>query len=249
VRTQIDDQDHGGAAGPVNRPGIAGTEVVIKTLIFPGGYQDQAGYEAVSWRLEGSGQGELPRMEIFTTIRGIGVRGPDFDSLEPAGPSVGAAQLPLNQAGELSDCVLSGDLPCTVAVHEQRRPATITFFLDLRPATVPLTGPDRPLRLSAVLNGVTYQVTDDWLEGGVQRLEHALPSGTHLVCCATCLFSDYSPGGHGLTGIRCHRGAKDQYLAVRSKADYWSVAVTEEVPETYLCEEYQRRVPGTGYRG
>jgi hypothetical protein len=25
--------------------------------------------------------------------------------------------------------------------------------------------------------------------------------------------------------------------------------VTEEVPETYLCNEYQRRVPGTGYRG
>jgi hypothetical protein len=25
--------------------------------------------------------------------------------------------------------------------------------------------------------------------------------------------------------------------------------VTEDVPETYLCGEYQRRVPGTGYRG
>jgi hypothetical protein len=32
-----------------------------------------------------------------------------------------------------------------------------------------------------------------------------------LVCCITCLFSDYSPAGHGLTGIRCHRGAKEQY--------------------------------------
>jgi hypothetical protein len=44
-----------------------------------------------------------------------------------------------------------------------------------------------------------------------------------LACCVTCLYSDYSPGGHGLTGIRCHRGAKEQYLAVRKKADYWSV--------------------------
>ncbi len=47
----------------------------------------------------------------------------------------------------------------------------------------------------------------------------------------------------------CYRGVKDQYLAVRSKADYWSVPVTEEVPETHLCSDYQRRVPGTGYRG
>ena len=43
--------------------------------------------------------------------------------------------------------------------------------------------------------------------------------------------------------------AKSQYLAVRNKADYWSVPVTEEVPETYLCHERQRRIPGAGYRG
>ena len=47
----------------------------------------------------------------------------------------------------------------------------------------------------------------------------------------------------------CHREAKVQYLAVRSKADYWSVPVTERVPETHLRAEYERRVPGTGYRG
>jgi hypothetical protein len=49
--------------------------------------------------------------------------------------------------------------------------------------------------------------------------------------------------------MSCHRDAKDQYLAVRSKADYWYVPVTEGVMETYLCPEYQRRVRGTGYRG
>jgi hypothetical protein len=38
-------------------------------------------------------------------------------------------------------------------------------------------------------------------------------------------------------------------VAVRSKADYWQVPITEEVPETHLCPEYERRVPGTGYRG
>jgi hypothetical protein len=65
----------------------------------------------------------------------------------------------------------------------------------------------------------------------------------------SCLFSDYSPAGHGLTGIRCHRGAKQLYLAVRSKPDYWHVPLTEAVPETYVCNEYQRRIPGTGYRG
>ncbi len=81
------------------------------------------------------------------------------------------------------------------------------------------------------------------------RLASQLPERTKLICCVTCLFSDYSPGGHGLTGMFCHRDAKEQYLAVRSKNDYWSVPVAEEVMETYVCEEWANRVSGTGYRG
>jgi hypothetical protein len=68
-------------------------------------------------------------------------------------------------------------------------------------------------------------------------------------CCLTCGLSDYSPAGQGMMGMRCHRDARDQYRAVASKADYWSVPVTEEVPEFYRCEMYEPRSPGTGYRG
>ena len=92
-----------------------GKEVdIIATLIFPGGYRDQAGHEAISWRVEGSRRYGLPHMEIFTAIRGTDLWGFDFDGLEPVDSSAGAEHLSLNQAGELGDCVLSGDLPCTV---------------------------------------------------------------------------------------------------------------------------------------
>jgi hypothetical protein len=221
----------------------------VEVLMFPGGYQDEAGYEAIRWRVEGSRRYKVPGLDFFTTIRGVDLRGTDFDSLEPTDPRTAACQLPLDQAGEVSGCVLSGDLPCAVAVGGQRRAATVAFSLDLRRPAASLRDRDHRLRLSLVLDGVRCQAADDWFEDGVQRLEQALPPGAQLVCCATCLFSDYSPGGHGLTGIRCHRGARDQYLAVRSKLGYWRVPVTEEVPETYLCQEYQRRIPGTGYRG
>jgi uncharacterized protein DUF6304 len=221
----------------------------METLIFPGGYRDQAGYEAITWRVEGSRRHKLPTLDISTAVRGIGLQGTDFDGLEPADPTAAAGKLPLDQAGELTGCVLSGDLPCTAAIGGQRRLAVIAFSLDLRPGTAEPPGPGHALTMSLVLDGVTYQAADDWFEGGVQRLEQSLPPGAQLVCCLTCLFSDYSPAGHGLTGIRCHRDAKKQYLAGRSKQDYWTVPVTEEVPETYLCQEYQRRIPGTGYRG
>lgn len=217
---------------------------------FPGSYEDDRGVEPVEWRFvptERYGPSDR-RFEIHTVIRGIAVWGFDLDGLEPEEEDPDRRKvLSLNAADEVDQCVLSGDLPCVVAVHGDRRPATVRFTLDLRDRK-PFSAP-RNLRLAVDVDGVGYDVVDDWFEDGLQRLEALLPPDVRLVCCLTCLYSDYSPAGHGVTSIRCHREAKDQYLAVRSKHDYWPVPVTEEVPETYLCADYQRRVPGTGYRG
>jgi hypothetical protein len=49
--------------------------------------------------------------------------------------------------------------------------------------------------------------------------------------------------------MSCHRLDAERYIAVRAKADYWSVPVTEIVMETHRCDTWQPRVPGTGYRG
>ncbi|MGI5499663.1 hypothetical protein [Lentzea sp. CA-135723] len=106
----------------------------------------------------------------------------------------------------------------------------VRFSLDLR---------DEKLTLS----DETRTVDADVFETGMQQL------GVTSECCFTCLFSDYAPGGQAVLGMRCHRDVRERYLAVRSKADYWHVPVTQDVPETYLCGEYQRRIPGTGYRG
>lgn len=221
----------------------------MPAVSFPGSYEDDQGLEPLVWRIEPTERygPKDQRYEIHTVLRGVAVWGFDFDGLEPADTATGETGLSLNTAGELDLCVLCGDLPCTVEVHGDRRAARVRFRLDLRikePVGVP-----RNLHLAMTVDGVTYEVADDWFEDGLQRLEAAFPPGIRLVCCVTCLYSDYSPGGHGLMGIRCHREAKAQYLAVRSKADYWPVPVTEEVPETYLCPDYQRRIPGTGYRG
>ena len=47
----------------------------------------------------------------------------------------------------------------------------------------------------------------------------------------------------------CHRDAREQSLAVRSKRHYLGVPATEVVMETYLCPQYEPRVAGNGYRG
>lgn len=217
---------------------------------FPGSYEDNRGVESITWRFVPT-QRYGPRdrrFEIHTVVRGIAVWAFDFDGLAPDDEDPSHQELlSLSAAGELDRCVLSGDLPCIVQVAGERRLATVRFTLDLR-LREPTSAP-RNLRLEADIDGTTYQAVDDWFEGGMKRLEAEFPSHIRLLSCVTCLYSDYSPDGRGLISISCHREAKEQYLAVRSKLDYRAVPVTEEVPETYHCSDYQRRIPGTGYRG
>jgi hypothetical protein len=227
----------------------------VTPFSFAGTYRDGRGEDPIVWRVEESARRQPPThgpgYELHTTIRGVPVWGHDFDGLEPVDPQdPNLARLSLSSSsGELADCVLTGELPCSIERDGNQEPAVVTFCLDVRQyARAPAAAP-RNLKLALTVDNTEFSVDDDWFEDGLLRLESLLPAPTRLRCCATCLYSDYSPGGHGLTAMACHRDAKEQYLSVRSKHEYWSVPVTEDVIETYLCPEYQRRVHGTGYRG
>ena len=79
-----------------------------------------------------------------------------------------------------------------------------------------------------------------------------LDGGTLMKACINCAFSDYSPVGHGLFGgLACFRGNKAGYRGVTSKGGLFKIwdTMTEFVQETYLCPEFEKRAPGTGYRG
>ncbi len=102
----------------------------MDVLRFPGTYADASGQEAIVWWVEEARRAKVPGLEFFTTVRGADLQGPDFDALKPA--TAADAQLPLNRAGDLTECLLSGDLPCTVEVGRDHRPATASFSLDLR---------------------------------------------------------------------------------------------------------------------
>ena len=222
----------------------------LSPLVFAGSYEDAIGVEEITWHVKPLVHRTLPEepsFELSTTIRGVEFRGCEIDGLEAEDHAVAASQgFREGDLGDLTYCVLSGDLPSFLDQGGTRVTATIRFRLELQPRD-----PARPisLRLSVAISDQRYEVVDQMFEGGVLGLTKLLPHGTRLISCATCLFSDYSPSGQGLLGMKCHRNAKQQYLAVRSKADYWQVPVTEQVMETHTCDEFQHRVPGTGYRG
>lgn len=214
---------------------------------FPGSYEDGRGLEPIKWRIEPYDvAGWAGGYEISTVVRGIPLSGGDLDCIEPDPPDPRAREvLSLEDRFDaLTRCRLTGELPCTVAVSGVRRAEVIRFTVDLMP------DPQRDkLRLSLALNGTEYETDCHTFETGLQQLIAALPQDTSLVCCYTCRYAGYSPVGGPIMGMRCYREAKEQYLAVETKHDIWTVPATEAVPETYLCAHYRVRIPGTGYRG
>jgi hypothetical protein len=94
--------------------------------------------------------------------------------------------------------------------------------------------------------------TSGWFEDELLSIQRQLHEGVFIKACINCLYSDYSPSGHGLFGcMLCFRNLKAEYLKVKTKQDFWSVHGRQDrfVQETYLCPEFERRIPGTGYRG
>jgi hypothetical protein len=201
----------------------------VRPITFPGTYDDERGLEPLQWHISPTWPvGWVPGYTVSTVIRGVRVHGADFDVLLP--PHHGGEGLLHWDRRGLVECLLTGDIPVTVEAAGAAHPAVLRFELDLRRSSRADPAAST-LRLTCSVDGKQTSVTDDWFEGGLGKLDAGLPSGHRLKACATCAWADYSPAGHGLTGMRCHRDAGT------SEPD-----VTEEVLETYLCASFRRRL-------
>lgn len=214
---------------------------------YQGTYTDRSGVEPITIRNDGR--------VLRTTIRGVSFLGRDFDGLSPeeGAPPEGLSSFTLQQ-GELCSCVIEFDMPVPVFAGGEITEGRLHVRLDLgEPADN--GGIDREtLGLSLTVAGDTFNGggKSGWFEDELSELQAALPEGTYMKACINCAFSDYSPFGHGLFGtLACFRDNKEGYLSAKPKGDIFRVwgTLTEYVQETYLCPEFRRRRPGTGYRG
>jgi hypothetical protein len=188
------------------------------------------------------------------TLRGIEFAGRDFDSLEP----IKAAPEQLRQFTLNQNCLCSCRIECRIPtfVHDcgQLLHGALSVELELGDST-PNGGLTREqLRIALKFGGreVVSSGTSGWFESELLDIQNQLLEGVFLKTCINCLYSDYSPYGHGLYGgMMCFRNLKAEYLKVNSKREFWSVHGRQDrfVQETYLCAEFERRIPGTGYRG
>jgi len=195
--------------------------------------------------------GETLRMEI----RGLTFVGKDFDALEPP-QNVTADQLAQFRLSrnELCSCRIQCEIPITIQDNDARKDGCLSVEVILGEPTQTGALDREDLRITLTCDHGKYSGSgkSGWFEDELLEIQEQLPADVYVVACINCLFSDYSPYGHGAFGcMMCFRNLKTEYLKVKTKKEFWSVhdRYDRMVQETYRCPQFERRIPGTGYRG
>jgi hypothetical protein len=214
---------------------------------YPTRYSDRFGDESTSIGNDGH--------TLSMVLRGVRFESRSFDDFEPAGEIDPDRLASFNFAsGSLCSCTIDTDILLPITTPTGIVEGVLAAHLELGDPT-PTGGIDREqLTLELRFGDVRLKSggRSGFFEEEMLDIQKQLPPGTYMLACTNCAFSDYHPAGQGLFGgLACFRTNKTAYLAVRSKRDLLRVwdTMTEFVQETYLCPAFERRNPGTGYRG
>ncbi len=187
-------------------------------------------------------------MQIEDTV----FEGEDFDSLMPVGGTC-SGRFSLH-GGALCGCTIETEIPLTVSTPEGDTRGKVSMVLELGEGAA--NGGLSVEKLRLVLEYDRLRIGSrgehGWFEDALMDIGAQLPEGTFIRSCFNCRYADYSPYGHGLYGdMLCFANIREEYLAVVTKDDFWGIADRYErrVQETFLCEAFERREAGCGYRG
>ena len=218
---------------------------------YPAVYSDLKGSEATF--LDNDGQ------QVSIVIRGITFSGPSFDALEPEPESnpIVLSEFMLNSFGELCACQIEFQISMPLISDAEGANGELTLIILLGAPSECGGNQSEGLWLKLSYKEAGYQAVHapDYsadFEDQLLALNRQLPTSLLPKCCFNCQFSDYSVAGHGYFGsMMCFRNIKKEYSQVRTKEKFMKISDKFErwVQEIYLCSDFQKRVPGTGYRG
>ena len=209
-------------------------------------YTDRNSCEAITFNYDG---------EILqTTIRGVEFRGSEFDDLEPSNNTpVDLLKQFTFSDNALCSCCLECEIPIDVCSQDKIFPGILSIAVILGNPKTNGSIDCEQVQITLTYNSNKFKSygVSGWFEEELLEIQAQLPKHTLMRICFNCLYSDYSPLGHGLFGcMMCFRNIKSEYLTVKSKADFWSIHNRYDrfVGETYCCSEFEPRISGTGYR-
>lgn len=212
---------------------------------YPAQYTDQHGTEQTHI----DNDGDTLRM----TLRGVEFSGSMFDDFEHNAATTKDQLSSFTFYGRaLCACTLEWDMPISVNTPQGLTLGALSTRLELG---APLANrlERQTVQLTLRFNGQTVnsaQRAD--FEYALVDIQKNLTPDVWMVNCFGCAFSDYNPIGAGNFGcLACFRDCKDAYRAIGGKAELFALwdSRTEFVQETHVCAQFERRKPGTGYRG
>lgn len=188
------------------------------------------------------------------SLRGIEFSGFMFDDFTPdSADETKLASFPFH-AGTLCSYKLECQIPISVLVFDKVVEGNLQAHIEIGDPA-PNGGVDlEQIQLTLAVEDKSFKSsgTHGWFDDELLEIQAALPNRIFMKCCHSCAFSDYHPVGSGtFGGLACFREHKQEYLAIKDKVSFMHFysKLTDNVQETYLCPEFEKRIPGTGYRG
>lgn len=215
--------------------------------IYPAKYSDNNGEEITTIRNDW----KVLRMNV----RGIEFCGNDFDSFYIEEENDNSKLDTFTFAQDcLCDCKISFEMPLEIIVEEETIIGVLSVFIELgKPNEKGWTDRNDVLLVLKYQNKVfRSKGTSEWFEDELLDIQKQLPQNHNLKCCFGCAFSDYSVYGHSFFGsMMCFRNIKEVYKKIFDKKAFMEIMENHVgwVQETYLCEEFEIRKAGAGYRG
>jgi hypothetical protein len=219
--------------------------VTFRPTVSPCVYSDSSG--SIAGELANNGTLLLVRLGETVLL------GYAFDSLQPERMDSFPARFTL-QNGFICNCRLDFVMPLLLKDGRMVVPATLTVSLVLGKPDHRNAIDEERYSASLAFRRERIRTTEPArdFEDLLSTLARQLPEGMSFFNCFGCQYADYSVYGSGAFGdMMCFRNVKERYNAVRTKLDYRRIqeSFDETVQEVYLCEEFERRKPGAGYRG
>lgn len=216
---------------------------------YPAVYSDSKGSEATF--LDNDGE------QLSIVIRGITFSGSSFDALEPDYNPVRLSEFLLNNYGELCACRIEFQVILPLVSDAEGTNGKLNLIILLGAPSESGGNQSEGLWLELSYRESHYRVVhapecSKDFEDQFLALNRQLPPSVLPKCCFNCQYSDYGVAGHGYFGsMMCFRNIKKEYSQVKTKEKFMEIMDKFDrwVQEIYLCSDFQRRVPGTGYRG
>jgi len=107
------------------------------------------------------------------------------------------------------------------------------------------------IKASFIIAGQNFEGTGDYVEDVFDKISKQFNDKYQFKNCYGCMFGDYSVYGQsGFGAMLCYVLQREEYLKVKTKKEFAILSgEVSQVQETFLCERYEPRKPGTGYRG